>query len=146
VLENRFFRPLGSLAILASLPILEAGFQAARAFFRTSDALFTVTSALGTLAAVVLLLAGILLCCKVEAGRKVVYAAAWLSIPVHVFGTAIHLMGGHAVLYGVAYPIVIVLLLRRATPSGGVPGAADSEPGPTLIKPENPAQLRSALA
>ena len=123
--EHRFLRPLGFLSMLASLPILEAGVKAALAFFGEGKPGFALTSTLGALAASLLLFGGVLLCCRIAFGRKVVYTAAWLSIPVHIFGTLIRLMGGHAILYGVCYPIAIMVLLHRATPSGGISGRAD---------------------
>ncbi len=118
--DARFFRPIGALGILASDPMIEAGIMAAGPFWQAGDYFRLSISAVSVLAAVLLLVAGVLLCMKRIAGRAVARLSASVSIPVCVFSAAIGLMGGHALLYGVGYPIVIVLLLNRATPSSGV--------------------------
>ena len=71
---------------------------------------------LGTLGAFVLLTAGIALCTNRLAGRTLAYWGAAISIFSISSAVVIRLAGGHALLYGVGYPIVIVLLLRRSTP------------------------------
>ena len=118
--DRRFFRPLGVLSILVSLPIIEAGLMAASTFFRVGDPIRSVLSLLGSLGALLLLIAGIVLCAKRTTGRTIAYWGATVSVAAHIIGALIGLMGGHAVLYGVGYPIVIVLLLKRAKPSSGL--------------------------
>jgi hypothetical protein len=116
--DNRFFRPLGTLCILASLPMIEAGIPTAHSFVGINTAKWFLAWA-GTLGAFVLLTAGIVLCVKRLAGRTLAYCGAALSIVSISFAVLIGLAGGHAFLYGVGYPIVMVLLLRRTTPSDG---------------------------
>src|SRR6266481_1319327 len=82
-LDQCFSRPLGVLCIFASLPILEAGVAAARAFFHV-DHLRCFLSSLGSLAAFLLLIAGILLYAKFAVGRSVAYWAAGVSTPAHI--------------------------------------------------------------
>jgi len=123
--DRRFFRPLGVLSIFVSLPIMEAGLMAASTFFRLGDPIRTGLSLLGSLGALLLLIAGIVLCAKRTTGRTIAYWGAAVSVPAHIIGALIGLMGGHAVLYGVGYPIVIVLLLKRATPSSGLPSPVE---------------------
>ena len=118
--DARFYRPIGALGILSSDPMIEAGLMAAGPFWQAGDYFRLLISVVSVLAAILLLLAGVLLCRKRIAGRAVARLSASVSIPVCVFSAAIGLMGGHALLYGVGYPIVIVLLLNRATPSSGV--------------------------
>jgi hypothetical protein len=144
-LDKRFFRPLGFLSIFAASPMIDAGLQAVRPFFRQGDHLRTLLSLVGIFASLLLLLAGILLCAKLPVGRIFAYWAAAVSTPVCIFSAVIHLMGAHALLYGVGYPIVIVLLLHRATPSSGVPSVAEQLEGPSST-PRRDAHLRSALA
>jgi hypothetical protein len=122
--DNRFFRPLGTLCILASLPMIEAGIPTTNSFFGI-DTLKWLLALAGTLGAFVLLTAGIVLCTKRLVGRTLAYHGAAVSIFSISFAAVIHLAGGHALLYGVGYPIVIVLLLRRATPSDGANGRTE---------------------
>jgi hypothetical protein len=124
-LDRRFFRPLGALCVLASDPMIEAGIAAAGAFAQESDYFRLVVSVLSIVAAVLLLVAGILLCLKRAIGGTLAFVAAGLSVPVSVFCATIGLMGGHALMYGAGYPIVIGLLLMRATPSNGLPTTGD---------------------
>jgi hypothetical protein len=116
--DERFFRPLGTLCMLASLPMIEAGIPTAQSFFDINTLKFFLALA-GTIGAFVLLTAGIVLCTKRLAGRTLAYCGAAISIFSISFAAVIRLAGGHAPLYGVGYPIVIVLLLRGATPSDG---------------------------
>jgi hypothetical protein len=120
-LEPRFFRPLGVLSIFAADPMIEAGVAAATSFLQEGDSFRLIVSTVSILSAVLLLVAGVLLCFKLVAGRTLAYVSASVSIPVTVFSAAIGLMGGHALMYGAGYPIVIVLLLNRSTPPSGIP-------------------------
>ena len=110
-MDNRFFRPLGTLCILASLPMIEAGIPTAHSFFGI-DTLKWFLALLGTLGAFVLLTAGIVLCTK-RPGRTLAYCGAAISILSISLAVVIRLAGGHALLYGVGYPIVIVLLFLK---------------------------------
>jgi hypothetical protein len=144
-LDRRFFRPIGALCIFASDPMIEAGIMAAAAFVREGDYFRLVVSALSIVAAVLLLVGGIVLCFRRSAGGTIAIVAAKLSVPVSFFSAAIGLMGSHALMYGAGYPIVIVLLLKRATPSNGLPTAGDNEASRT-DKQGNDLQLRTAVA
>jgi uncharacterized membrane protein YhaH (DUF805 family) len=144
-IDVRFFRPIGVLAILASDPMIEAGAMAAGSFLQEGDQFRLVISVVSVLAAVLLLVAGILLCFKRVAGRNLAYAAAALSVPISLFAAAIGLMGSHALMYGVGYPIVIVLLLKRATPSNGLPTIGE-DPKPVGDAPPGDVRLRMAIA
>lgn len=104
--------------------MIEAGIPTTQSFFGI-DILRWLLALLGTLGAFVLLTAGIVLCAKRLAGRTLAYCGAAVSILSISLAVVIRLAGGHALLYGVGYPIVIVLLLRRATPSDGVHSLAE---------------------
>lgn len=78
-------------------------------------------------------------------GRTFAYWGTGVSVPAHIVGALIGLMGGHAVLYGVGYPVVLVLLLSRATPSSGMPGSVE-DPEPQTGTSHDGAHLMSALA
>ena len=115
IMDNRFFRPLGTLCILAALPMIEAGIPTARSFYGI-DTLKWFLAVLGTFGAFMLLTSGFVLYARQLAGRTLAYWGAAISILSISLATVIRLAGGHALLYGVGYPIVIVLLLRRLTP------------------------------
>jgi hypothetical protein len=113
-LDQRFARPIGTLCMISCIPTLEAGIAAARSSYGINWTAWSFSS-LGTLASVLLLLAGVFLCSRRSVGQTIANCAMTLAIPVYVLGAALGLMGGHALLYGVGYPIVIVLLLRRSS-------------------------------
>jgi hypothetical protein len=97
------------------------------------------------MAAVLLLVGGIALCFKRTAGGTIATVAAKLSVPVSLFSAAIGLMGSHALMYGAGYPIVIVLLLKRATPSSGLPATGNSAATGTDAQSHD-LQRRTAIA
>jgi hypothetical protein len=119
-IDRQLLRPLGVLGVFVSLPILEASLMAASAFFGEGDMLRTALGALGSVGAFCLLIAGVLLFMKRQSGRHLALCGSAASIVAHVLGALIGLVGGHGVLYGVGFPLAIVLLLR-ATPSSGLP-------------------------
>jgi hypothetical protein len=119
-IDRQLLRPLGTLSLFVSLPILEASLMAASAFFEEGDALRTGLGLLGSLGAFGLLIAGVSLIMKRQAGGQLALWGSTASIVAHLVGALIGLVGGHGVLYGVGFPVAIVLLLR-ATPSGGLP-------------------------
>jgi hypothetical protein len=119
-IDRQLLRPLGVLSVLVSLPILEASLMAASAFFKEGDMLRTVLGALGGVGASCLIIAGVSLFMKRQMGRRLALWGCGASIVAHMIGALIGLVGGHGVLYGVGFPVAIVLLLR-ATPSRGLP-------------------------
>jgi hypothetical protein len=114
-IDQRFFRPLGFLTIFSASPMIDEGLQALRAFIQEGDYIRVAMGFVSLFAALLLLAGGILLCAKLRVGRSVAYWAAGISIPVSFFSAVIHLMGAHALMYGLGYPIVIVTLLHRLT-------------------------------
>jgi len=60
---------------------------------------------------------GGLLCALRENALRIVYAGAIVSIVACGIGALIHLVGGHGILYGVADPVAILLLLRATPPA-----------------------------
>ena len=119
LIDRQLLRPLGILSVFVSLPILEASLMAASAFFKEGDTLRTVLGALGSVAACCLLIAGVSLIMKRQLGRQLALWGSAASIVAHMIGALIGLVGGHGVLYGVGFPVAIVLLLRAA--SNGLP-------------------------
>jgi hypothetical protein len=142
-IDRQLLRPLGILSALAALPILEAGLLAASAFVREGDSVRTVLSSLGGLGGFLLLGAGVLLFLKRHVGRGIALWGSAASIVAHVIGALIGLVGGHGVLYGVGFPVAIVLLLR-GTPSSGVPIAARNADTPSPASRDRNDELLSA--
>src|SRR5262245_52653507 len=120
LIDRQLLRPLGILSVFVSLPILEASLMAASAFFAEGDTLRTVLGGLGSVGAFCLLIAGISLIMKRLLGRQLAVWGSVASIVAHTIGAFIGLVGGHGLLYGVGFPVAIVLFLR-ATPSDGLP-------------------------
>ena len=119
-IDRQPLRPLGILSVFVSLPILEASLMAASSFFEEGDTLRTVLGLLGSVGAFGLLIAGVSLILKRQLGRQLALWGSAASIVVHLTGALIGLVGGHGVLYGVGFPVAILLRLR-ATPSSGLP-------------------------
>ena len=119
-IDRQLLRPLGILCVFVSLPILEASLMAASAFFEEGDTLRALLGTLGSVGALCLLIAGVSLFMKRQAGRRLAVWGSAASIVAHMIGALIGLVGGHGVLYGVGFPMAIVLLLR-ATPSSALP-------------------------
>jgi hypothetical protein len=142
-MDQRFIRPLGALCLLASDPMIEAGIMAARSFAEEGDAFRLAVSWVSVAAAALLLLAGLMLLFKRASGRVLAIVSTAVSVPVCVFSAAIGLMGGHALMYGVGFPIVIVLLLSRATPSSGLGG--EQQPSAPAAPSSNDLHLRTSI-
>jgi hypothetical protein len=119
-IERQLLRPLGILSVFVSPPILEASLMAASAFFKERDMLRTGLGALGIVGAFGLLIGGGSLVMRRQLGRHLALWASAVSIMTHLIGALIGLVGGHGVLYGVGFPVAIVLLLR-AFPSDRLP-------------------------
>jgi len=100
-----------------SLPALEAGVLAAQAFFQLGDVWRAALSTAASVGAILLCASGGLLCAHRENGRRIAYSGALISITACAIGALIHLVGGHGILYGVADPIAIILLLRATPPA-----------------------------
>ena len=94
--------------------------MAAFAFFEEGDTLRTALGLLGNVGAFCLLIAGASLLMKRQVGSDIALWGAAVSIVAHTIGALVGLVGGHGVLYGVGFPVAIVLLLR-AIPSNGLP-------------------------
>jgi hypothetical protein len=144
-LDKRFFRPLGFLSIFAASPTIDAGLQSIPGFFHRADYLRASLGSVITFAALLLMAAGILLCAKLPVGRKLVYWAVAISTPFSIFSAFIQLIGAHALLYGVGYPIAIALLLHRSTPANGVRSVTEDSEARANRGQEN-THLRAALA
>jgi hypothetical protein len=143
-IERQLLRPLGILSVFVSLPILEASLMAAFAFFEEGDALRTVLGSLGSIAALCLLMAGVALIMKRQVGRQLAVWGSAASIVAHMIGALIGLVGGHGVLYGIGFPVAIVLLLR-AIPSSGLPTSTE-KPDVRSTTSHDPGALRVAIA
>lgn len=126
--DPRLVRPVGVLTLLASLPITEAGLMALGAFWAEGDSLRTFLSAVASAGAILLLVAGACLVARRAIGRQLAVSGAWASVCACVSGAVIGLVGGHGLLYGVGFPLVIVALLR-------IPPVAQPELVSTVSEP-----------
>jgi hypothetical protein len=141
-MDKRFFRPLGFLAIFAATPMIDAGLQALPPFIQAGDWLRVALCAIGTLNSLLFLLAGILLCARLPVGGRIAYWSTVIAIPSGIIAAVIRMVGAHALLYGVCYPIAIVMLLNRATPAD--PNSGDTEDARRTLQRPNDGLLRSA--
>jgi hypothetical protein len=143
-MDHRFVRPLGVLSTFVSVPLVEEGLRATLAFFQEGDTLRLFLSSIASAGGFLFLIGGALLFARRRTGRSVAYVGAAMSVVACTVGAVIGLVGGHGVLYGVGYPIAIVMLLR-ATPSNGLPVKSRDRESQASARREK-GSLRSAIA
>lgn len=145
-MDRRALRPLGVLTLLISLPIIEAAGMAAVAFIEEGEPVRATIGSVGVASGILLLTAGALLCARFQFGRVLAFWGSVGSIAAHILGALIGLVGGHGVLYGAAFPLAILLLIR-ATPLDGHPRRSEgSDTSTTSSARHQDRQLRAALA
>lgn len=125
-MDNRFARPVGFLAVFAASPVIDAGLRALIPLIYSGDWLRTLTTTIAICASMLFLIAGVLLCAKQGIGRQIANWSTAIAVPTYIVAACIHMVGAHALLYGVGYPIAIVTLLHRATPSSGIPAGGEN--------------------
>ena len=111
-IDRRLLRPCGALAVLTALPILEAASMAARAFYVEWDPVRFVLGVVAVSGGALLLMEGMMLVARRPSGRLIASIGAIASMAAHLLGAVIGLVGGHGLLYGAAFPAVLIALLR----------------------------------
>jgi hypothetical protein len=124
----------GVLSILAGVLMTEGGTMEVITYW-SRETLPVVLGALGAIASATLLVSGVAFLTRRTFGRRAAFAAAIGMIPVHFAGWMLGIVGVPGALLGVAYP-TILLVVMRARPNLGAPvqaerGVVDEAPPPS---------------
>lgn len=122
----------GVLSILAGALMTEGGVVEVIAFWSQGQTSNVVVGALGAVVSAVLLVSGVAFCTRRPFGRKTAIAGAIGMAPIHLVGWILGLVGVAGALMGVAYPMLLLLMLR-AKPNLGAP--TYTEVDPTRLEP-----------
>lgn len=136
----------GFLSILAGALMTEGGVMEVIVYWTQGQTSNVVIGALGAFASVALLVSGVAFCTRRSFGRRAAIAAAICMVPVHLVGSILGFVGVPGVLLGVAYPTLLLLVLR-AKPNVGAP--MHTEGGPVraeLPPPSDHGRRRTSLA
>ena len=121
----------GILSIATGALMTEGGVMEVIVYWPLGQTSSVVVGALGAAASAALLVSGVAFCTGRAFGRRMAIAGAIGMAPVHLAGWLLGIVGIPGVLLGVAYPAVLLLVLR-AKPGLGTPtytgvGPVDSE-------------------
>lgn len=135
----------GLLSILAGALMTEGGVMEVAAYWAQGQAANVAVGAFGALASAVMLVSGVAFLTRRPFGRKVAIAGAIGMIPVHLVGSILGFIGVPGALIGIAYPTLLLVVLR-AKPNLGAP--MYTEVGPVraeLPPPSGDARRRTSL-
>jgi hypothetical protein len=135
----------GLLSIFAGALMTEGGVMEVVAYWAQGLTSNVVVGALGAFASGVMLVSGVAFCTRRPFGRKAAIAGAICMIPVHLVGSILGIVGVLGALIGIAYPTLLLLVLR-AKPNLGAP--MYTEGGPVraeLPPPSGHARRRTSL-
>jgi len=135
----------GVLSILAGVLMTQGGVMEVIVYWAQGQTSPVVVGALGAAASATMLVSGVAFCTRRSFGRMTAIAGALVMIPVHLVGWLLGIVGIPGALLGVAYP-TLLLLVMRAKPNLGTPART----GSGLVRPEPPpppdlAQHRASL-
>jgi hypothetical protein len=103
----------------------EGGVMEVIAYWPQSQTANIVVGALGAVASAVLLVSGVAFCTKRTFGRQTAVAGAIGMAPIHLLAWILGFVGVAGALLGVAYPTLLLLMLR-AKPNLGAPAYTDA--------------------
>jgi hypothetical protein len=136
----------GVLSILAGALMTEGGVMEVIAYWPQGQTSNVVVGALGALASALLLVSGVAFCTKRPFGRQTAVAGAIGMAPIHLLGWILGFVGVPGALLGVAYPTLLLFVLR-AKPNLGAPTYTEARPaGIELPPPSNHTKRRAALS
>jgi len=110
------------------------------------DILSIVVGALGAAASCLLLVSGVALAAHRPSGRSMVMAGAVSMIAVHLIGLVLGIVGYGGALLGVAYPLLLLVVLRARPKLGATMNAADGDLQSGERPPTNQAHRREAVS
>jgi hypothetical protein len=132
--------------MLAGALMTEGGVMEVIAYWPQGQTSNVVVGALGAVASTILLMSGAAFCTGRSFGRQTAIAGAIGMAPIHLAGWILGFVGVSGALVGVAYPTLLLLMLR-AKPNLGTPIRTQARPahiGPP--PPPNQTKQRAALS
>jgi hypothetical protein len=135
----------GLLSILAGGLMTEGGVMQVIAYWAQGQASNVVVGALGAVGSAALLASGVGFWTRTSFSRKAAIAGALCMIPVHFAGWILGFIGLSGVLLGVAYPTLLLFVLRTR-PNLGVPASAEGGSAGAQRPPSDQASRRTSLA
>lgn len=135
----------GLLSILAGALMAEGGVMEVVAYWAQGLAANVAVGALGAVASAVMLVSGVAFLTRRPFGRKAAIAGAICMIPVHLVGSILGFIGVSGALIGIAYPALLLLVLR-ARPNLGAPVYTEDGPaGAEIPPPSGDTRRRTSL-
>lgn len=117
----------GVLSVLVGVVMTEGGVMEVIAYWAQDQTSPVVVGAVGAFASATMLVSGVAFCTRRSFGRKTATAGAIGMIPIHFVGWALGIVGIPGALLGVAYPALLLAVLR-ARPNLGAPVHDGSRP------------------
>jgi uncharacterized protein DUF4437 len=136
----------GLASMFAGALMAEGGVREVIAYWPQGETSTVVVGAIGAVVSLVLLASGVAFCMGRAFARQAAIAGAIGMAPIHLLGWVLGLVGVPGVLLGVAYPTLLLLVLR-AKPNLGAPAHGDV--GSTRREPLPPSdhmKRRAALS
>jgi hypothetical protein len=136
----------GVLSILAGALMVEGGIMEVIVYWQQGQTSNVVVGTLGAVASAILVVSGVAFCTRLPFGRQTAIAGAIGMVPIHLVGWLLGFVGIPGVILGVAYPTLLLFVLR-AKPNFGAP--TDAEAGPArngLPPPPDHTKQRTALS
>ena len=135
----------GVLSVLAGALMTEGGIMEVIAYWPQGQTSNVVVGAFGAVVSAILLVSGVAFCTRRSFGRQAAFAGAIGMVPVHLLGWILGIVGIPGALLGVAYPTMLLLVLR-AKPNLGAPTSTEAGPGRIeLPPPPDHTKQRTAL-
>jgi hypothetical protein len=132
--------------MLAGALMTEGGVMEVIAYWPQGQTSNVVVGALGAVASAILLMSGAAFCTGRSYGRQTAIAGAIGMAPLHLVGWILGFVGVPGALVGVAYPTLLLLVLR-AKPNLGTPIHTEARPARIgLPPPPNQTKQRAALS
>jgi hypothetical protein len=136
----------GVLSILAGALMAEGGLMEVVAYWPQGQTSNVVVGALGAVVSAILLVSGVAFCTRRPFGRQTAIAGAIGMAPIHFLGWVLGFVGVPGALLGVAYPTLLLLVLR-AKPNVGAPTHTEAGRAPIeLPPPSDHTTKRAALS
>jgi len=135
----------GVLSMLAGALMTEGGVMEVIAYWPQRQISNVIVGALGAGASAILLMSGAAFCAGRSFGRQTAITGAIGMAPIHLVGWVLGFVGVFGALAGVAYPTLLLLVLR-AKPNLGTPVSTEaSPPRIELPPPSDHVKQRAAL-
>lgn len=133
----------GVLSILAGGVMAAGGVIEVIAYWPQREILHVVVGAIGAVVSAFLLVSGIGFCTSRFSGRQTSIAGATGMISIHLLGVIVGFIGVSGGLLGIAYPALLLFVLR-ARPNLGAPTYTEAGPRRIGLRPPSDSTMHRA--